>query len=115
MHIDHAKIGMRIRFLRMQKGVSQEDLAELAEVSRVYISNIERGEKGASLDAVISIAAALNVSVGDILEGIQTTDGDDNENLPFNLLFDCSKEEIDILISFLQAQKQILRQYKITK
>ena len=67
MNIDYSSIGARIKYIRTQKGLSQEELAEFADVSPVYISNIERGEKSASLKTVIAVANAMNISTDSIL------------------------------------------------
>ena len=67
MNIDYKKIGTKIHYFRTQRGVSQEALAEAAEVSRVFISQIERGEKVAHLDTMIAIANALSVTLNDFL------------------------------------------------
>ena len=63
MNIDYEAVGMKVRFYRLQAKMSQETLAEFADVSRVYISGIERGEKPPSLDTIVCLANALQVSV----------------------------------------------------
>lgn len=55
--------GERVRALRKQKGVSQEDLAALAELDRSYLGHIERGEKNITLLKIYQLAAALECSV----------------------------------------------------
>ncbi|MEA1674369.1 helix-turn-helix transcriptional regulator [Nitrospirillum sp. BR 11163] len=50
-----------LRRLRKAKGISQEELAGLAEVDRTYISLIERKRNSISLDKLEQIAVALNV------------------------------------------------------
>lgn len=45
----------------MQRGLSQEKLAELASLHRTYISAVERGERSISLKNIEKIAHALNV------------------------------------------------------
>jgi len=51
----------------MQKGISQEKLAELAELHRTYIGQVERGEKNLTLLSMERIAKALGVEVRDLL------------------------------------------------
>ncbi len=115
MTINYELIGSKIRYFRTQKSVSQEDLAEAAEVSRVFISNIERGERVASLETIISIANALNVSVDDILGENLTARISSAFDQQFDILGDCSKEENDILVSSMAGLKEILRKYTISK
>ncbi|PYS81757.1 MAG: XRE family transcriptional regulator [Acidobacteria bacterium] len=64
------KFGVRIRELRKDAGISQEKLAELAELHRTYVSGVERGERNASLTSIARIAKALNVSLSKLFEGV---------------------------------------------
>jgi transcriptional regulator with XRE-family HTH domain len=53
--------GQRIRQLREQQNLSQEDFAELCNLHRTYIGGIERGERNIGLLNILYIAQALNV------------------------------------------------------
>ena len=53
--------GERVRELRVQKGISQEELARRAKIDRTYIGGIERGERNAGIKNVHRIADALGV------------------------------------------------------
>lgn len=53
--------GNRVREVRQQAGLSQEDLAHLASLDRSYIGGVERGERNVSLVNIHKIANALNV------------------------------------------------------
>ena len=55
-------IGRKIAVLRSEKGVSQEDLAGVADVNRGYISRIENGHVAFSVPVLLKIAEALEVS-----------------------------------------------------
>lgn len=59
-------IGKYIRKTRTAKGLRQEDLAEMIGLSPVYVGMLERGEKTASLETLVKISNALEVST-DIL------------------------------------------------
>lgn len=56
------KFGIRIRKLRLDKGLSQLQLAELADLSEDQISNIERGKSWVGEQTLSLLAAALSVS-----------------------------------------------------
>ena len=62
-------IGARIRYHRTINEISQEELAFRTQMSRVHIGYIERGERAPSLESVINIANALNVSADELLVG----------------------------------------------
>ena len=56
-------VGQRIRNYRIQKGFSQEKLAELSGCHPTYIGQLERGEKNATLESVERITSALQISL----------------------------------------------------
>lgn len=65
----HLKIlGETIRNYRDQAGMSQERLAEKADLHPVYIGKIERGEQWVSLHALLRVAQALGVRVRDLVD-----------------------------------------------
>ena len=65
--LQHRQIlGETIRTYRKQAGLSQEKLAEKADLSSVFISHIERGVENISVDALVRIAKALGVRLRDL-------------------------------------------------
>ena len=56
-------IGEKIRSLRIQKGISQEELANEAEVPLSQIGRIERGENNPTISTLFVIAKALEVEL----------------------------------------------------
>jgi len=60
-------VGLNIRKIREDKGLSQEKLAALADLHRTYIGQIERGEKNIGLKNLERIAKALGVNIKDLL------------------------------------------------
>lgn len=58
--------GIRVREIRTQKGLSQEELARLAKIDRTYIGGIERGERNAGIKNVWRIADALDVPAAEL-------------------------------------------------
>ena len=69
------QLGMRIKFLRKSKGWSQEDLALEANVNKNYICDLENGRRNPSLDILERIAKALNISLSELLRGVETIPG----------------------------------------
>lgn len=71
---DRAKLknlGSRIRRMRTEKSISQEELADRAGVHRTYVGMIERGEKNITVLSAEKIAAALGVSISELFEGYE--------------------------------------------
>lgn len=58
------QFGARVRILRTGLGLSQEDLAERAELHWTYISGIERGKRNPGLTTISRLARALGVEPG---------------------------------------------------
>lgn len=113
--IDYTNIGSRIRFQRITRNMSQEELAERSHLSRVHIGYIERGEKVPSLESIINIANALNMSADEILAGNLLVSNTSSAFNDFSIFDDCTKEEVAILMQNMKQLKEILRSYRITK
>jgi transcriptional regulator with XRE-family HTH domain len=64
-----SNLGVTIRRLRRQRGLSQEALADRAHIDRSYMSSIERGRRNLSVLNVARIAGALRVPLCDLLYG----------------------------------------------
>ncbi len=60
-------IGDRIRQLRNEKGLSQEQLGYKSDLHYTHIGAIERAGKNWSIDTLVKVAAGLNVTVNDLL------------------------------------------------
>ncbi|MFQ4138026.1 helix-turn-helix domain-containing protein [Nodosilinea sp. PGN35] len=60
--------GSRLREIRHKKGLSQEELAELAGIDRTYVGGVERGERNLSLLNVKRISDALGINVKDLFD-----------------------------------------------
>jgi transcriptional regulator with XRE-family HTH domain len=62
--------GRNVARIRNERGLSQDTLAEKADLDRTYVSGIERGVRNPSIKAALRIAKALNISIGDLCEGV---------------------------------------------
>ena len=56
--------GKRLKELRTQRGISQEDLALSAEITTSYLGMIERGEKNPTVKVIEKLCVALGISLG---------------------------------------------------
>ncbi len=68
--------GGRVQQVRLEKGLTQEGLADLAGFDRTYISLIERGKRNPSLTALCRLAKALGVMPADLLHGVPGMDAE---------------------------------------
>lgn len=60
-------LAANLKRIRIERGLSQEKLAEIVDLHRTYISGIERGMRNVSLHNIEKIAEALDVGVVDLL------------------------------------------------
>ncbi len=64
------KFGKRIRELRLEKGWSQEGLADELGLHRTYVGAVERGEQNISLDNIEKVAKRLGISIEELFRGL---------------------------------------------
>jgi transcriptional regulator with XRE-family HTH domain len=64
------RFGNRLRQLRQERELSQEAFALECELDRTYVGGIERGERNVALRNIERIAAALGVSLAELMEGL---------------------------------------------
>jgi transcriptional regulator with XRE-family HTH domain len=64
-------IGHTIRTFRLERGLSQESLADRANIDRSYMSGIERGLRNISILNIARIASALDVSIRDLVGQVE--------------------------------------------
>ena len=84
------QFGASVRVWRNRLGISQEELAERADLHRTYISDIERGARNLSLESIERLAMALEVSVPALLSYARKSAPDQVAFLP-------EKDLVDIL------------------
>jgi transcriptional regulator with XRE-family HTH domain len=61
-------LGSAVRALRKERGLTQEQLAELCDRHPVYISELERGLKNPSIESIIRLCAALKTTPGNLMD-----------------------------------------------
>lgn len=65
-----AAFGRNVARLRGERGLSQDKLAEKADLDRTFISGVERGLRNPGIKTVLRMAKALGVSVADLCKGV---------------------------------------------
>ena len=69
MELNYKAIGKRIKVARIRMEITQEQLAEMAELSIVYISHIENSRSIPSLETLMKLCAALEITPNELLLG----------------------------------------------
>jgi transcriptional regulator with XRE-family HTH domain len=74
-------LGRRLRTLRNSQGMTQAQLADLLGARSTNISDVERGDRGVTVQQIVKLARALNVSADDIL-GLTKSHARKNGKMP---------------------------------
>lgn len=74
------QLGKRIRYLRQQKKLSQEELSLNCGINTKYLSDIERGERNPTLKIIEKIADGLGIRLSELFLGLGTTHGINKKN-----------------------------------
>jgi transcriptional regulator with XRE-family HTH domain len=64
------RLGRRLSILRVKRGLSQTQLADMAEVGRAHLSQIENGAVAARIDTLYAIAGALEMSLAELFKDL---------------------------------------------
>ena len=109
MGLDYQAIGVRIRRLRKDKGLTQQTLAERSDQEPSNISHIERGATKLSLPTLVSIANALEVTVDELLCDSLPASRAVFDREGEHILADCTHTEMKIITETMRALKDSLR------
>lgn len=110
MKLNYLVIGERIKILRKQHNISQQTLAELIGKTPTYISRLESGTRGASIETIIEIANALMISTDSLLAEYLWHKDELLNNEFATLLNDCNKHERRVIIGMARSLKMLLRE-----
>ncbi|NPV80761.1 MAG: helix-turn-helix transcriptional regulator [Firmicutes bacterium] len=103
------KVGMRLRELRQEQHLKQEELAQRAQCHPTYIAKIESGERIPSLDVLKRLADALEVPATSIIGVIDEIEGVPSKSRLIDevtlLLYDCSPQRIYLVRDFIRLIK----------
>ena len=102
-------IGQRIRKYRKACMMSQEELAEIVNISTTHMSHIETGNTKLSLPVIADIAEALNVSVDDLLSDTPAMGEDCCAKEITALLNGATTKERKIVLDIVKAAMESMR------
>ena len=109
MELDYKAIGLRIRNERIRIKMSQERLAELADLSVTHTSHIETGNTKLSLPALVRIANALGVSLDSLVCDSLYRARHTFENEITRSLKDCDEQELRVIADTVKTLKESLK------
>lgn len=109
MTINYSLIGNRIKSARKAKGLSQSALSELIDRSVGYMSYIETGSKKPSLETLIQIANALDVTIDELLSDNLAAASPVSNTQINQLLSDCSAFEKRVILLSIKSIKEAIR------
>ena len=113
MAIDNRKIGTRIKHFRSDRDMSQEVLGKAVFVNNEHISRIESGKINLSVELLVLIANALDVSADDLLQDVLTHPGTQENKEVNTLLQNCNHDEKEMLIRTLKFLKALFTEFGI--
>jgi len=110
--LDYKTIGRKIRVMRKERKMTQEELAEAVGVGITHISHIETGNSIPSLQVLVGIINTLGCSADELL-CIDVKEAHQNrQNWLTDLVEDCSLDEIKVISDTLLSLKTSLRRVK---
>lgn len=100
--IDYALLGKRIAKYRKKRAYTQAILAEKADISNNYLSNIEHNRSIPSLETLMSLCNALELTPNDLLIGTDSKDKQYLSTEMAELFSSCSPSQKSLIIKFIQ-------------
>jgi len=97
MALDYKLMGERLKKARIQKGFTQEKLAEIMKVSVAYISRIETGKTHVNLKRLNELCGLLEISESYILDGASDHSTTYLNNELSSILKDCSSKDKELI------------------
>lgn len=113
MALNYESIGKRVKRYRTDKGLSQEDLSQVVFITPVYLSYIENGSRTPSLEMLVMLANALDVSADDLLTDNLKHSSSPVDTEIHDLLLDCNQDEKAILTKTVRFLKATLSEFGI--
>lgn len=109
LDLNYKDIGIRVRQERKRQKITQENLAEIADLSMTHMSHIETGNTKLSLPALHKIAWALGVSIDSLLCDSIAQAKEIFEGELLDYTNDCDETEIRVITDTIKSLKDSLR------
>ena len=108
MPLDYAAIGGRLQARRKELGITQEDAAERAGITVVYLSKIENGRVHPTLDLLDRLCCVLEYDLARAFTGVQTTSPDYGQEQVLRLFNACAPRVKPVVLHLLEPRLVIL-------
>lgn len=113
--MDYVLLGQRIRAARLAAGLSQEQLAEMVDLTSQHISHTEVASTKISLPALVKVANALHTSVDKLLsDNIHDSKPHLMEDVK-TVFSDCDPDEVYVMLEAAKAIKKSIRIRKLQR
>ena len=99
--INYQKLGLKIKEIRLTKGLTQDTLAEMVSCNTSHISNIENNHTKVSLNVLLAIANALNTSIDYLLSNQYENTSFALDNEIMRVLSDCDIENKEKILKII--------------
>lgn len=103
MAVDFSIIGKRIKEARKRKGLTQEKLVEQMDVSIAYLSKVETGKIHINLERLSQICNILDVTEGEILNGVSNNSKKYLNSEFYELLRKCTPQQQKLIYNILKV------------
>lgn len=108
MNINYRYVGENVRNARLNKGLTIEQLAELADISDSFLGVAERGTSGFSIETIIKLAVVLDVTTDSLLfENHPGPTPSSKMDTLVTILSGCADEDIDFMIEYVKLSKKM--------
>ena len=81
MYFDQKEFGKRLKEIRLIRGMTQEELAEMLNINKQHVSRMERGVTACSIDLLIELSCHLQISTDYLLMGKDPDTGKQKEQI----------------------------------
>lgn len=108
--LNYKLVGQRLRAIRKKRGLTQEQLAELAGISPQHCSGIETGAAKVSLPTLVNLSNVLNVSMDELLlDSVSAASKPGLMKEVETVFSDASADEIYLMLSQAKSIKEAVR------
>ena len=108
MFVDYSLIGQRIKEQRIKRKMTQEELAECANVTSGYISLVETARKKISLETLLEVCGALEITLNELLTGNQIPLATDYNADYADIIANCNEYERKLIYEITKATSETI-------